>query len=191
MVPSWLAVVPSVCHHGAMDLTSYVSNLGREFATLAEAGGDESRALVERLTGSLESAIRMTLLDALSAAADEISRDLAPGSVQVRLRGRDPEFVVTSAPTESPEPAASSPSGPPEADLTFGEDGPAARINVRMPEQLKTAIEEAAAKRGRSVNAWLVRAATDGLQRAERDLPAAQPPLAPGRTKQGFTGWVR
>ena len=70
-----------------MDLTSYVSNLGREFATLAEAGGDEARALVERLTGSLESAIRMTLLDALSAAADEITRDLAPGSVELRLRG--------------------------------------------------------------------------------------------------------
>ena len=33
----------------------------------------EARALVERLTGPLESAIRMTLLDALSAAADEIS----------------------------------------------------------------------------------------------------------------------
>ena len=79
-----------------MDLTTYVGNLGREFATLAEAGGEESRALVERLTGSLESAIRMTLLDALSDAADEITRDLAPGSVELRLRGREPEFVVTA-----------------------------------------------------------------------------------------------
>src|ERR1039458_9459482 len=87
-----------MCHHGTMDLTSYVSNLGREFATLAEAGGEEARALVERLTGSLESAIRMTLLDALSAAADEITRDLAPGSVELRLRGRDPNFVVTLPP---------------------------------------------------------------------------------------------
>ena len=78
-----------------MDLTSYVNNLGREFATLAEAGGPEARALVERLTGSLESAIRMTLLDALSAAADEITQDLAPGSVELRLRGRDPSFVVS------------------------------------------------------------------------------------------------
>src|SRR5215831_15902884 len=83
-----------------MDLTPYVSNLGREFATLAEAGGEESRAMVERLTGSLESAIRMTLLEALSAAADEITRDLAPGSVELRLRGRDPNFVVTPPPTE-------------------------------------------------------------------------------------------
>src|ERR1700684_404813 len=83
-----------------MDLTTYVNNLGREFAALAEAGGDEARALVERLTGPLESAIRMTLLDALSAAADEITRELAPGSVELRLRGRDPSFVVTAPPAE-------------------------------------------------------------------------------------------
>ena len=34
------------------------------------------------------------LLEALSAAADEITRELAPGSVEVRLRAGDPEFVV-------------------------------------------------------------------------------------------------
>src|SRR5438045_2117755 len=94
-------MVPSVCHYGGMDLTSYVSNLGREFATLAEASGDEARALVEQLTGSLESAIRMTMLEALSAAAYEITRDLAPGSVELRLRGRDPSFVVNPPPAEA------------------------------------------------------------------------------------------
>src|ERR671927_1636612 len=96
-----LALAPGRCHSDAMELTSYVNNLGREFATLAEAGGPEARALVERLTGSLESAIRMTLLDALSAAADEITRDLAPGSVELRLRGRDPSFVVSLPPAET------------------------------------------------------------------------------------------
>lgn len=177
-----------------MDLTSYVSNLGREFATLAEAGGEEARALVERLTGSLESAIRMTLLDALSAAADEITRDLAPGSVELRLRGRDPNFVVTAPAAEPFERAAGNAAatvdGASDSELLIGEEGPAARINVRMPEQLKAAIEDAAAKEGRSVNAWLVRAAAAALQRSERD----QRPEARGsgkRTKQGFTGWVR
>ena len=172
-----------------MDLTSYVGNLGREFATLAEAGGEETRALVERLTGSLESAIRMTLLDALSAAADEITRDLAPGSVELRLRGRDPDFVVTLPPAEPPADDATA-GGSPDTDLAIAEEGPAARINVRLPEQLKAAIEEAAAKEGRSVNAWLVRAAATALQRSERD----QRPEAPSgwkRGKQGFTGWVR
>jgi len=177
-----------------MDLTSYVTNLGREFATLAEAGGEEARALVERLTGSLESAIRMTMLDALSAAADEITRDLAPGSVQVRLRGRDPNFVVTPPPAEPLELAAKDAPAPvdgaSDSDLLLTEDGPAARINVRMPEQLKAAIEEAAAREGRSVNAWLVRAAAAGLQRADRDQ-RREPRGNAKRTQQRLTGWVR
>src|SRR3954454_12978177 len=157
-------MAPSRWHSDAMELTSYVNNLGREFATLAEAGGPETRALVERLTGSLESAIRMTLLDALSGAADEITQDLAPGSVEGRLRGRDRNFVVALAGVETVEPVAAAPEGDPQ----FAEDGPAARINVRMPEHLKAAIEEAAAKEGRSVNAWLSRAAAAALQRADQ-----------------------
>jgi hypothetical protein len=173
-----------------MDLSTYVNNLGREFATLADAGGEDARALVERLTGSLESAIRMTLLDALSAAADEITRELAPGSVELRLRGRDPSFVVTPPAVEPVEHAAAAVDEVADSDLMIGEDGPAARINVRMPEQLKAAIEDAAAKQGRSVNAWLVRAAATSLQRAERDQ-RPEPPSAGKRTKQGFTGWVR
>ncbi|MEU6644248.1 YlcI/YnfO family protein [Saccharomonospora sp. NPDC046836] len=177
-----------------MDLTSYVNNIGREFATLAEAGGDEARALVERLTGPLESAIRMTLLEALSGAADEITRDLAPGSVQLRLRGRDPDFVVTSAPAEpSHDTAESGPSSGEAASISgplIDEDGPTARINVRLPEQLKAAVEEAAAKEGRSVNAWLVRAASAALQRSDRDQRAEQH-SGGKRTRQGFTGWVR
>src|SRR5215510_1809181 len=123
-----------------MDLNPYVSNLGREFATLAEAGGDEARALVERLTGPLESAIRMTLLEALSAAADEITRDLAPGSVEVRLRGRDPNFVVTAPPAQPAASTGDTGSDAPDSEPLLGEDGPAARINVRLPEQLKAAI---------------------------------------------------
>ena len=173
-----------------MDLNSYVSNLGREFATLAEAGGEESRALVERLTGSLESAIRMTLLDALSAAADEITRDLAPGSVEVRLRGRDPSFVVTPPPTLAAEDTAAAADVVADSDLLIAEDGPAARINVRLPEQLKASIEEAAAREKRSVNAWLVRAAAASLQRADRDQ-RPEPPTSGKRASQRFTGWVR
>ena len=185
-----LVVMPLLCHDGTMDLTPFVSNLGREFATLAEAGGDESRALVERLTGSLESAIRMTLLDALSAATDEITQDLAPGSVELRLRGRDPNFVVTARPAEPIEEAAEDDAAPADSGTPIAEDGPTARINVRLPEQLKAAVEEAAAKEGRSVNAWLTRAAAVALQRADRE---ERPESRGGkkRAKQGLTGWVR
>jgi HicB-like protein involved in pilus formation len=163
-----------------MDLTSYVNNLGREFATLAEAGGPEARALVERLTGSLESAIRMTLLDALSAAADEITQDLAPGSVEVRLRGIEPGFVVTPPLGEPPEPETAAPSVPLDTD-----DGTTSRINLRLPAQLKSRVEEAAGREGLSVNAWLVRALASAVESDAGGRPSAR------SAGQRYTGWVR
>ncbi|HEX6345859.1 YlcI/YnfO family protein [Umezawaea sp.] len=175
-----------------MDLSTHVENLGRELAVLAETGGDEARALVERLSGSLESAIRLTLLETLSAAADEITLDLAPGSVELRLRGRDPNFVVTLPAPDQPADVQPEPSTLPAQveDVPVIEDGATSRINVRLPEQLKAAIEEAAAKEGRSVNAWLVRAASAALHRPAQDRGRE----AGGGGKPGqqrFTGWVK
>src|SRR4051794_40477615 len=112
-----------------MDLTRYVDDLRRELAIAADAGGDEARALAERLTAPLESAVRLMLLDALSAAADEVTRELAPGSVELRLRSGEPDFVVTPPPdaaADSSEPAADAPP-PAEPD-----DGATARINLRL-----------------------------------------------------------
>lgn len=59
-----------------------------------------------------------------------------------------------------------------------------------MPEQLKAAVEEAASREGRSVNAWLVRAAAAGVQRSSREQRPG-PVIAGKRSKQNFTGWVR
>ncbi|GAA0718186.1 ribbon-helix-helix protein, CopG family [Dactylosporangium roseum] len=171
-----------------MDLTPYVASLGRELLTAVETGGDDT-ALIERLTVSMESAIRLALLEALSAAADEITRELAPGSVQVRLRGRDPEFVVTPHQVEQPRHDTTDRGAVPPDDAATGfEDGATTRINVRLPEQLKAAVEEAAGKEGRSVNAWLVRAASTALRAAERDRGSDRrgKPNA-----QHYTGWAR
>ncbi|MEJ2855861.1 MULTISPECIES: toxin-antitoxin system HicB family antitoxin [unclassified Saccharothrix] len=162
-----------------MDLTPYVDNLRRELAVAAEAVGDEARALADRLTSQVDAATRLTLLEALSSAAAEITRDLAPGSVDVRLRGRDPEFVVTPPPHTAPEaPAQPAPPPPPVDD-----DGAMTRINLRLPEHLKQRVEEAAATAGISVNSWLVRAASAALDQGVR-----QPTTLFG---QRYTGWVR
>ena len=61
---------------------------------------------------------------------------------------------------------------------------------MRLPEQLKAAVEEAAAKEGRSVNAWLVRAASAAVARSDRDQRPEQRGSGK-RTKQRLTGWVR
>lgn len=172
-----------------MDLSPYVESLGRELLTVAETGGGDTTALIERLTVSMESAIRLTLLEALSAAADEITNDLAPGSVQVRLQGRDPNFVVTPAPVPQPiddMPARAAVSA--DQAVAGFEDGSAVRINVRLPEQLKAAIEEAAGKEGRSLNAWLVRVASIALQTPDRDHVTDR---YSARRSQHYTGWAQ
>ena len=166
-----------------MDLTPYVENLRGNMAVAAEAGGDDARALAERLTAPLESAIRLMLLDALSAAADEITRELAPGSVELRLRSGEPDFAVTAAPAdEPPEPAAGA--AAPAAALE-SDEGPVARINLRLPEQLKAGVEQSAARERLSVNAWLVRVAAAAVAHEDR------PRQRGGRIGQAYTGWVR
>ncbi|WFB09224.1 hypothetical protein LRS74_20925 [Streptomyces sp. LX-29] len=174
-----------------MDLTPYVENLRHELAVAAAAGGEEARALAERLTAPLESATRLTLLNALSSAMGEITRELAPGSVDVRLRGLDPEFVVTPAPGQEPGGAVEEPEAAPAGARAAApvdlEDGGTARINFRLPANLKTRIEEAAGQEGLSVNAWLVRAAAAALE------PVEQRPRTSGRGhwgQQSYTGWV-
>src|SRR4029079_16073606 len=96
----------------SMDIPPYAETLRRELVVAADAGGEDARALAERLTAPLESAIRLMLLDVLSAAADEITREVAPGSVELRLRAGEPEFVVTSAPGDETVGPAPGPPAP-------------------------------------------------------------------------------
>ena len=83
-----------------MDLTRYVEELKQQLTAAAQLGGDDAVALARKLAPHLDGTVRLVLLDALSTAADEITTDLAPGSVSVRLRGRDPEFEVVVTPGE-------------------------------------------------------------------------------------------
>src|SRR3954465_3280711 len=47
-----------------MDLTPHVEQIRAQLAIAAEAGGEDARALAERLTAPLESGVRLTPLDA-------------------------------------------------------------------------------------------------------------------------------
>lgn len=199
-------VVPDLCHHGVMDLRPYIDEIHRQLEAAAETGGEDARALAQRIAAPLDAAIRLSLLDALSAAVQEITCDLAPGSVELRLRGRDPEFVVT-APAEpaGQDPAAgagttgdgwsatpdSGPGGPGRTGglgSIAGDEGAMARVNLRMPDHLKARVDRAAAAEGLSVNAWLVRAAASALERADPSRRLERRgPLGPQR----LTGWAR
>jgi hypothetical protein len=162
-----------------MELGQYVSDLQRQLVNAAEHGDVDARAVAERLAAGLDAAVRLVLLDVLSAAVSEITRDLAPGSVDLRLRGREIEFVVTQPHTgqDGDERPASA------VDL---DDASTSRTTLRLPDALKAKVDEAAAADGLSVNTWLVRATASALQPRQRR--SAQRTL---RTGDNFTGWAR
>jgi hypothetical protein len=180
-----------------MDLEPHIDTVREQLALAAEAGGEDTRALAQRLTAPLESALRLMLLDALAAAAAEITRELAPGSVDLRLRAGAPEFVVSAArinleqgaggATEQAEHYEAFAGGTPEAPLGAGE-GSMARVNLRLPDQLKSRVEQAADREGLSVNMWLVRAAAAAVQRTESG--GRQESRTP-RGAQRYSGWGR
>jgi hypothetical protein len=160
-----------------MDLQPYVDAVRHELSVAAAAGGPDAEALAERLTAPLESAIRLVLLEALSEAAEQITRDLAPGSVEVRLRGRNPEFTVSSdieLEAEAPAVAASD----------SEDDGGTWRVTLRLPDHLRAGVDAAARGDGLSVNAWLVRAVSGALGGVSRRRPR-------GDSSKHVSGWVR
>ncbi|GMA23959.1 hypothetical protein GCM10025864_17180 [Luteimicrobium album] len=167
-----------------MELHGYVDELQRQLVAAAEAAGDEARAVAERLVLPLDAATRLVLLEALSEAAGEISAELAPGGVDVRLRGREPEFVVNApvAPafaerdtTPTPlAPAVTSPVATQPSAVV--DDAPTTRTTLRLPDALKTQVEAAAVRDGVSLNTWLVRAVAAALETTPAPSPAPRPP---------------
>ncbi len=176
-----------------MELEPHVNRLREQLALAADAGGDDARALAQRLTAPLDASVRLMLLDALTAAAAEITRELAPGSVELRLRGGNAEFVVVAPSTGD---GADDVSSAGEAWAARGSlpalggtgEGGVSRVNLRLPDQLKGRVEQAADREGLSVNSWLVRAAAAAAQRGETDARSGP---STRRGGQGYTGWGR
>ena len=140
-----------------MQLQRFIDALKADLSAVAELGDETTADAAARLVFSLQASVGMRLLDALSEAALELNEKLPSGHVEVRLAGQDPELVyVSDEPAEAASAAA-------EAAYT-------ARISLRLPESLKTMLEEAAAREGVSVNTYIVRA----LSRTSPGTPGSQ-----------------
>jgi hypothetical protein len=149
-----------------MELRSFVQGLQSDLDGIAAVGDDAVGEAARRLTAAVGASAGLRLLDALSEAALELSNQLPAGHVEIRLSGQDPALVyVEDAGEEAPA----------------GDDALVARISLRLPEGLKSAVEAAAAREGISVNTWLVRslsrAVSSGVAGARR---------GPGNRLTGF-----
>jgi Ribbon-helix-helix protein, copG family len=171
-----------------MDLSPYIESVRTGVANASSLADEQIQHVAERLGTAIESSTRLALIQALSDAAGTISADLAPSSVELRMIGTDPEFVVTvqtgeaeptllMPETEVASAEASEPTG------TETDEEPVARITLRLPQSVKARVDEMASSEGISTNAWLIRAVMDALSersgsRAEWPQPP-HPPMPP------------
>jgi hypothetical protein len=163
----------------AMDLSDYVDALRSSLTTAAAAGGAQAQETARLLADTMEPAVRLAVIDALSAMAAEVTAALDGTLVDVRLRGRDPEVVVVPAAHEHPADPAGDPGDEPGDD-----DRSTVRISLRLPDGLKARAEAAAAAAGSSLNTWLVRAVASALRQ-----PSPPPPSTRGPRR--YTGFAR
>jgi hypothetical protein len=138
---------------------------------------------------ALEAATRLMVLEVLRDAASEITREIAPGSVDVLLRGRDPQLVVTRPTAPKFAETTSAPADSSVADEAVSveplDDTVTSRTTLRLPDRLKAGVERAAAEE--AVGELL---ACPG----DRGCPGTKSRRAAKReTREGdsFTGWAR
>lgn len=183
-----------------MDITEYVDALRRDLAQAARAMGPETEQAAERIGFALDSSARLALMDALSHAAAEITNELDGISVEVRLQGREPAFVVVGAGPSAVADDARTVGTDDTSAMSPDDEGPeTARITLRLPEALKTRAEELATGRGQSLNTWIVNAVRAATSSGISVNIGAQPgpqlgPGAPGRNRSSnkrVQGWVR
>ena len=146
-----------------MNLTIVLEGLQEDLQAAAELGDERAAQVARRLGDVLGSKLRLSLLDLLTQVAVEVSSKLPTGHVEVRLAGQEPELVFVDETVEAPS----------------SSEELSARISLRLPESLKTAVEQAADREGISTNAWLVRA----LARSVEARPAGQ---SGGRRLSGY-----
>jgi hypothetical protein len=126
-----------------MQLSTHIEALLADLAAAGSLGDEAVAQAAQRLSEALQASARLRLLDLLSEATLEISDQLPTGHVEIRLAGQEPSLVYVED-GEAGE--------PPTPD-----DGLTARITLRLPEALKSAIDTAAAREGLSANTWLVK----------------------------------
>jgi len=163
-----------------MDLDRYLRTLQDALSTAAQTSSEEVQEAAGRLSATMESTLRLTLMEFAADLADQVTVKLDGDSVEVRFRSSGPEVVVT--PNEEHEVAG--PPEPPAPPPPPAEDEDISRISLRLPETLKSQVEQAATTQGLSTNAWLVRAAQHALR-------PASPSTHTTSTGRRMTGWVR
>lgn len=122
-----------------MQIDGHVQALRDDLAAVAALGDESTARAAHLLAVALDSAFGRRLLEALNEASLELSDQLDGARVELRISGSEPQLVIVD-----------------EAAPAADEGAFSARITLRLPENLKSRIEDAATREGVSVNTWVV-----------------------------------
>ena len=122
-------------------------------ATARLAAGDPAaEQVIDALVTAVGPAIRQGVLELVEQAAAEVGAQLTSGHVDVVITEGEPALVVRSD----------------EVEPTFSTDELVARMTVRLPSQLKAALEEAADDAGDSVNSYVLKTLATGATKGRK-----------------------
>jgi Arc-like DNA binding domain len=163
-----------------MELAPIIGGIAEDLRRTASVGDEETRRVAELLVSGIDPTLRLHLIEAIHRAARELE-DSAPGAtVEVRLTGRDPVLSLLALQSTAEE------EGGGGTAVGGYADDELLRLTIRLPEGLKSRVEQAAASVGASINSWIVAALARAL-----DAPG------PARTQPGrrmprrITGFVQ
>lgn len=163
-----------------MDLGPVIDGIADDLRRAASVGGEETGRVADLLVSGTEPAIRLRLIEALHLAARELEGSSPGVTVEVRLEGRDPVLSLVTAATPPDETA--------EAGTSLGGyvDDELLRLTIRLPEGLKSHVEQQATSVGASINSWIVSALARAL-----DAPSASRAQPGRRMPRRVTGFVQ
>ncbi|MGH3916483.1 MAG: toxin-antitoxin system HicB family antitoxin [Pseudonocardiaceae bacterium] len=172
-----------------MDLTPYISRLREDLTAAASAGDEQTRHTAAVLGAALEPAARLTIMNALSDLAAEVTAALDDRVVEVRLDGRDVRVAVSAAADPEPDPGTAPPRSAPGAASFSDVGGDISRMTLRLLDQLKGQAERAAAQQGVSLNTWVSQAVQGALRGESWNEHGRGPGDRRGRSR--VQGWVQ
>ena len=148
-----------------MKIAPHVDALRSDLAAAAALGDERAAEVGAQLADALTRSAPLRFQEALGEALLEANEQLPSGHLELRLAGSDPGIAFV----QEEAPPGVAPSDEPSA----------ARLTLRLPERLKSQLEEAAAHEGVSLNTWLVRTLSGAVSHATR-------PSNPGRRLVGY-----
>jgi hypothetical protein len=137
-----------------MRISEVADAISADLAALGGLGDEATAETARRLAAAMQAPVTARLIELLGQVATELGAAVPGRRVELRLASGEVQFVVEATP-EQPLPGEEA-----------GGEGTGARITLRLPLQLKTKVEEASAREGLSLNAYIVRALSQHVRSA-------------------------